>query len=108
MKTAAWPMAFLTLTLAAGTATLLAGPAGATDAGTPPAAPAAGTAPLPLEDILAAARAVRPGRILEAELDDDGAGHRPVWEVEIRDADGAIWELYLDPASGAVLKTERG
>mgnify|MGYP001827751128 CR=1 FL=1 len=60
---------------------------------------------LPLEQILERQRRDRPGRILEVELErEDG---RLVYELELLDADGQVWELYYDAVSGQLLQTER-
>lgn len=60
---------------------------------------------LSLEAILERTRAVRPGRVIEIELErDDGA---LVYELEILDADGTVWEVYVDAATGQVLGEER-
>jgi uncharacterized membrane protein YkoI len=59
---------------------------------------------LPLEQILEQQRRDRPGRILEVELErEDG---RMVYELELLDADGRVWEIYYDAASGRLLETE--
>jgi uncharacterized membrane protein YkoI len=60
---------------------------------------------LPLTDIIAHARAVQPGRILEVEL----KRKRDVWlyELEILDAQGQVWELLLDASTGSVLQRKR-
>ena len=59
---------------------------------------------LPLEQILEQQRRDRPGRVLEVELEhEDG---RMVYELELLDADGRVWEIYYDAASGRLLKTD--
>lgn len=58
----------------------------------------------PLEQILAKARAERPGRVLETEL--ERKGERYVYEIEIVDNDGVVWELKFDAKSGELLKTK--
>jgi uncharacterized membrane protein YkoI len=60
---------------------------------------------LELETIVARAQAIRSGELLEAEFDHDD-GHY-VYEVEILDAMGQVWELKLDAATGRLLKQER-
>ncbi len=60
---------------------------------------------LPLEQIIKAAQAEHPGRVIEVELESkDG---RYVYEVELLDARGEVWELYFDAASGVLIKRER-
>ncbi|QKT02815.1 PepSY domain-containing protein [Ectothiorhodospiraceae bacterium 2226] len=62
--------------------------------------------PLPLERIAALARAYRPGRLLEVELEhEDG---REVYEVELIDAEGVEWELTFDAYTGELLIEARG
>lgn len=60
---------------------------------------------LPLTEIIAHARTAQPGRILEVEL----KRKRDVWlyELEILDAQGQVWELLLDAGTGNVLKRKR-
>jgi uncharacterized membrane protein YkoI len=59
---------------------------------------------LPLEDILSRARAVRAGEILETELERK-KGHY-IYEVEILDGQGRVWELKLDAKSGDLVELE--
>jgi uncharacterized membrane protein YkoI len=59
---------------------------------------------LPLEDIMQSIQEEQPGRILEVEFErDDG---RYLYEIEILDAKGAVWEFKLDAKSGEILKRE--
>lgn len=59
---------------------------------------------LPLEKISAAAKAIKPGEILETELETKPGGY--VYEVEILDTAGAVWELKLDAATGKLIEME--
>jgi uncharacterized membrane protein YkoI len=59
---------------------------------------------LPLEKIVAAAKAVKPGEILETEL--ERKHERYVYEVEILDARGQVWEVKLDAKSGKLIAVE--
>lgn len=60
---------------------------------------------LPLETIVQRAKAVHPGKLLDIELErDDG---RYVYELEMLDERGVVWELKYDAATGALLKQER-
>lgn len=59
---------------------------------------------LPLEKIAAAARAVKPGEILETELEREGKGY--VYEVDILDPRGQVWEVKLDAKTGKLIKLE--
>jgi len=60
---------------------------------------------LPLEQILEKAQAELPGRVIEIELDQENG--RYTYELEIVDAEGRVWELEMDAATGEVLETER-
>ena len=60
---------------------------------------------LSLSDVLERARALRPGRVLEAELEDEDG--RYIYEVEMLDEEGRVWELYSDARSGELLKVRR-
>ena len=60
---------------------------------------------LPVETILERVRQAQPGRLLDLELErDDG---RYVYEIEVIDTAGTVWELKLDARSGALLQRER-
>jgi len=59
---------------------------------------------LPLEKIVAAAKAVKPGEILETELEHKHG--RYVYEVEILDARGQVWEVELDAKTGKLIAVE--
>ena len=61
---------------------------------------------LPLEAIFERVRAVRPeSRVIEVELErDDGI---LVYELELLDSDGTVWEVYVHAATGQVLREER-
>lgn len=60
---------------------------------------------LPLETIVQRAKAVHPGKLLDIELEhDDG---RYVYELELLDERGVVWELEYDAATGTLLKQKR-
>ena len=59
---------------------------------------------LPLEWIVAAARKVKPGEVLESELERKGKGY--VYEIEILDARGQVWEVKLDAKTAKLIKLE--
>jgi uncharacterized membrane protein YkoI len=59
---------------------------------------------LSLESIIDAALTIKPGQILETELDaDDG---RYIYELEILDDRGRVWELEFDAANGELIELE--
>jgi uncharacterized membrane protein YkoI len=60
---------------------------------------------VPLEDIITEARRQRPGRVLEAELEDEQG--TLAYEVKILDEEGRLWELEFDAANGKLLEEER-
>ncbi len=59
---------------------------------------------LPLEDILQQVRTQRPGRILEVELEKEDEHY--IYEIELLDDDGVVWEMTIDAESGEILNTE--
>ncbi|MEW8027611.1 MAG: PepSY domain-containing protein [Candidatus Thiodiazotropha sp.] len=59
---------------------------------------------LPLEDLMRTIQVQQPGRILELELERDG--NRYLYEIEILDGQGAVWEFKVDAATGEVLERE--
>ncbi len=56
---------------------------------------------LPLETILQKIQADHPGKVLEVELEEKQS--RLVYEIELLDAQGKVWELQVDPRSGDLL-----
>ena len=59
----------------------------------------------PLDEIMVEVRKQHPGRILEAELERRrDAGY--IYEIELLDEEGNVWELEVDAASGKLLDTE--
>ena len=60
---------------------------------------------LPLEKIVERANAEKPGQVLETELERKHG--RYVYEVEILDDKGQVWELKLDAKTGALIKSKR-
>ena len=60
---------------------------------------------LPLEALIERARAERPGRILELKLKEKKG--RVLYEVELIDERGIVWELYFDARSGELLKSKQ-
>ena len=59
---------------------------------------------VPLEQIVRAATAHRPGRVVEVELErHDGAY---TYEIEMLGVAGDVWELKYDARTGALLREE--
>jgi len=59
---------------------------------------------LPLTEILNTARTTHPGRVIEVELERERG--RYIYEIELLDVDGQVWELKFDGASGDLLEKE--
>jgi len=60
---------------------------------------------LPLSYILKVAEAVRPGRVIEVELErDDG---RWIYELELVTPQGRLYEMEIDAGTAIVLEIER-
>lgn len=59
---------------------------------------------LPLEKILTFARAKKAGEVLETEFKKKHG--RYIYEVEILDDKGQVWELKLDAKTGQLIKIE--
>lgn len=60
---------------------------------------------LPLEQILESAKIEQPGRVISVEMEDEDGRH--VYEVEILDKSGEVWELYFDAATGKLVKRKK-
>lgn len=60
---------------------------------------------LPLETIAASALKAKAGELLESELEHEQG--RYLYEVEILDAAGQVWELKLDAKTARLLQMER-
>jgi uncharacterized membrane protein YkoI len=61
---------------------------------------------LPLEKILQAAQSVHPGRVIKVELEEKKRG-RYVYEVEIADNNGQVWEMKFNASDATLLSDER-
>jgi uncharacterized membrane protein YkoI len=59
-----------------------------------------------LETIIARAKGEHPGRLLEAELKK--RGERYIYEIELVDAQGMVWELYYDARTGDPISPGEG
>ncbi len=60
---------------------------------------------IPLENILKNARNVHPGKIIKVELETEK--NKILYEIEILDKQGTVWELKFDAYSGKLLKKEK-
>lgn len=60
---------------------------------------------LPLESLIRKAQKIRPGKVLEVELRKKH--QRYIYELEILDRDGVVWEMYFDAHTGKLLKSKR-
>jgi len=60
---------------------------------------------LPLTAILEQAAKLQPGRVLEVDLERSRG--RWLYELEILDDHGQVWELKLDAASGELIERKR-
>lgn len=60
---------------------------------------------LSLEQIFDRARKVKPGRIVDVDLDkDDG---RYIYEIELLESSGKVWEMEFDARTGELLQLEQ-
>lgn len=59
---------------------------------------------LPLEQVIATAMTVKSGQILETELEEEDG--RFVYELEILDEAGQVWELELDAATAELIELD--
>ncbi len=60
---------------------------------------------VPAERVLEHARQQHPGRLLELELKTED--ERYLYEVEILDGAGIVWELYYDAQTAELVRQER-
>ncbi|MCS3904578.1 putative membrane protein YkoI [Methylohalomonas lacus] len=60
---------------------------------------------LPLESILGRVRELQPGRVIEIELEDDDG--RYIYEMEVVDDSGVVWDIDVDARTGELLERER-
>jgi len=59
---------------------------------------------LPLETILKKIQATHSGKVLEVELEKKH--DRLVYEIELLDDNGKVWELKVDPHTGEILQQQ--
>lgn len=62
---------------------------------------------LSLERIAETARGIQPGRLIDIDLDFESGPATWVYEVELLDDQGRVWELKLDARNGQLLKIEQ-
>lgn len=60
---------------------------------------------LPLEKILQAATQLHPGRVVEVELQKEHG--LLIYELELVDEQGQVWEMKIDAKDGKLLSSER-
>ncbi len=60
---------------------------------------------VPLEQILERALRIHPGRVIEVELEREGRYR--IYEIEIVDRHGVVWELEFDAGNGRLLENKR-
>lgn len=61
---------------------------------------------LSLEQILKGARSLPAGRVLESELEQENG--RYLYEVELVDDQGRVWEMRFDAKTGEILRERQG
>lgn len=59
---------------------------------------------LPLETVISSATSQKPGRVIEAELKKSRSGY--VYEVELVDKSGVVWELVFNARTGELVSSE--
>jgi len=57
---------------------------------------------MPLETILHKLNQTHPGKVLQVELEHEHG--RVIYEIELLDAKGKVWEFKIDPRNGEILK----
>jgi len=57
-----------------------------------------------LQEILTKAAIIKPGQVIETDLEKEN--ERYVYELEILDKDGQVWELELDAQTGEFVDLE--
>ncbi|PKO91829.1 MAG: peptidase M4 [Betaproteobacteria bacterium HGW-Betaproteobacteria-1] len=58
------------------------------------------------EKISEIARSIKPGDILETELERNRKSGLYIYEIEILDAKGVVWELDINAGTGELIKME--
>ncbi|MBI5137953.1 MAG: PepSY domain-containing protein [Nitrospirae bacterium] len=62
---------------------------------------------LPLERVLGMAMRLHPGQPLEVKLTREAEHPGYIYEIQMLDDNGQVWELELDAATGDVVHTQR-
>lgn len=60
---------------------------------------------VPLERIVEEAQRIHPGRMIATEFETKHG--RYIYEIEILDKDGSVWELKFDATTGAFIKEKK-
>jgi uncharacterized membrane protein YkoI len=60
---------------------------------------------LSLEQIIEHAKHHQAGKVIDTELDEDDGIY--IYELEVLDADGQVWEVEMNAQSGELLEIER-
>lgn len=61
---------------------------------------------LSFERISKIVRSIKPGDILETELERNRTSGMYIYEIDILDANGVVWELDVNAATGDLIKME--
>ncbi|MCX4189665.1 PepSY domain-containing protein [Methylophaga sp. OBS3] len=59
---------------------------------------------LPLERIIEIAKTIKPGEVIDTGLEEDDGLYE--YEIEILDANGRVWEMEFDAATGELMDLE--
>lgn len=60
---------------------------------------------MPLNDILLSLQKIKRGRIMEVELKKKH--NQYVYEIEVVDGNGTVWEFKIDASDGSLISTEQ-
>lgn len=59
---------------------------------------------LPLEQIIDIAKSIKPGEVIDTELEEDDGFYE--YEIEILDVHGRVWEMEFDATTGELMDLE--
>lgn len=62
---------------------------------------------LPLQHFIDQARALRPGKLIEADLHPKVEDHGYVYEIHMVDPRGRVWEVEFDAITGELLEIDQ-